>query len=48
MKGGFSFLFGLQGGVFAGCIEAGAISVVSEVAMAYNHCAGVALVQLLQ
>ena len=36
-------LFRLQGGVGAGGIETGAISVVAQVAMAYYHCAGVAL-----
>ena len=43
-----SSLFRLQFGVFTGCIEAGAISVVAQVAVTYDDGAGVALAQLLQ
>ena len=41
-------LLRLQVGILTGGIEAGAVSIMAEVAMTYDDGAGVALVQLLQ
>ena len=41
-------LLGLEVGVLDGCIEAGAGSIMTEVAMTYDDGAGVALMELFE
>ena len=41
-------LLRLQVGILTGGIEAGAVSIMTEVSVTYNNCAGVALMELFE